>query len=109
MKHTEEEQTTLNELIQCETGVSPTLDAIPIKLPTPERHRTRPGFVSKFVHIPEGAWELIEAHLEAHLEAHDLDEKKFLTRLLANAATQLEKYSPTKGEVRFFPTTQREQ
>ena len=85
MKHTLEEQVGLNELIQRETGEAPTPDTIPIKLPTPERHRTRPGFVSKFVHIPEGEWKRIEAYVEAN----DLDEKKFLTRMLKDAANEL--------------------
>lgn len=80
-----EKQVTLNEPIEAGTGVPVPADTIPIKLPKPDRHRTKPGFVSKFIHIPEDKYALIKKHIEAH----DLDEGRFLTRQLSNIADEL--------------------
>jgi hypothetical protein len=80
-----EHQTTLNELIEQKTGEPAPPNILPIHLDSPKRTRTRPGFVSKFVHIPKDKWELIEKYINDH----DLDEGKFLTRQLSNIADKL--------------------
>ena len=78
-----ERQVTLSEQIEAETGVPVPEDTIPIELP--KRHRTKPGFVSKFIHIPEDKYALIKKYIEAN----DLDEGRFLTRQLSNIADEL--------------------
>ena len=80
-----EHQVTLNEAIEQETGQTVPADTIPIPVDPPKRGRTRPGFVSKFIHIPECQWEKIQKYINAH----DLDEGKFLTRKLSNIADTL--------------------
>ena len=80
-----EHQVTLNEAIERETGEPTPANVVPVQLDPPKRSRTKPGYVSKFIHIPESKWELIEKHINAH----DLDEGKFLTRQLSNMADTL--------------------
>jgi hypothetical protein len=46
-----------------------------------KKTRTKPGFVSRYVHIPQASWD----KLTAYIDAHDLDDSKFLTRIVAKA------------------------
>ena len=80
-----EHQVTLNEAIEQETGEPTPANTIQIPVDPPKRGRTRPGFVSKFIHIPESKWEKIQKYINAH----DLDEGEFLTRQLSNIADTL--------------------
>ena len=48
----------------------------------PRRFPTKPGFVSKFVHIPEQKWQVIAKHIEDNY----LDEGRFLTRKMSEIA-----------------------
>ena len=50
-----------------------------------KKTRTKPGFVSRYVHIPQASWD----KLTAYIDAHDLDDSKFLTRLMAKAVDEL--------------------
>ena len=78
-------QTTLNDLIEKETGEKPAPNTIPIPVAAITRTRTKPGYTRKLISITDEAWGIIEAHIENY----DLDESRFLTRLLSNAAGEL--------------------
>ena len=84
-KDTPQEQVTLYEAIESATGQPTPANIVPIPVDPPKRSRTRPGFVSKFIHIPEDKWD----QLSAYIDVHDLDEGKFLTRQLSNIADTL--------------------
>lgn len=60
MNH-EQKQTTLNEQIEKVTGNPVPEDTLPIKLPVPARHRTKPGFHSLFVSIPDAQYAQLES------------------------------------------------
>ncbi len=57
----ESKQTTLNEQIEKVTGNPVPEDTLPIKLPVPARHRTKPGFHSLFVSIPDAQYAQLES------------------------------------------------
>ena len=80
-----EHQVTLNEAIEQETGQPTPANTVPIPVDPPKRSRTKSGFVSKFIHIPESKW----VQIEKYINANDLDEGKFLTRQLSNIADGL--------------------
>jgi hypothetical protein len=58
---------------------------MPEAKPEVHRKRTKDGFVNRYVSIPQAAWDKITEHIDDN----DLDEKRFLTRLLTNAAEAL--------------------
>ena len=60
MSH-ESKQTTLNELVEKATGHPVSEDTLPIKLPVPARHRTKPGFHSLFVSVPDAQYAQLES------------------------------------------------
>jgi hypothetical protein len=49
--------------------------------------RSKPGFKSKYIDIPEAAWEKITAHVDANC----LDLDKWLTKQFTEIAAQLAK------------------
>ena len=66
----ESKQTTLNEQIEKVTGHPTPEDTIPtqgrmeswpLELPVPSRHRTKPGFHSLFVSIPDAQYAQLES------------------------------------------------
>ena len=57
----ESKQTTLNEQIEKVTGNPVPEDTLPIKLPVPARHRTKPGFHSLFVSVPDAQYAQLES------------------------------------------------
>ena len=57
----EAKQTTLNEQIEKVTGNPVPEDTLPIKLPVPARHRTKPGFHSLFVSVPDAQYAQLES------------------------------------------------
>ena len=60
MNH-EQKHTTLNEQIEKVTGNPVPEDTLPIKLPVPARHRTKPGFHSLFVSVPDAQYAQLES------------------------------------------------
>ena len=81
-KDTPQEQVTLNEAIESATGHPAPANTVPIPVDPPKRSPTKPGFVSKFVHIPEQKWQVIAKHIEDNY----LDEGRFLTRKMSEIA-----------------------
>ena len=53
MKQKEPEQTTLNELIEKETGTTPAPDTIPIPVPAITRTRTKPGYHGLYIRVTD--------------------------------------------------------
>jgi hypothetical protein len=47
--------------------------------------RTKPGFVSRYVHIPQASWD----KLTAHIDKNCLHEGKFISQLVAKAVDEL--------------------
>ena len=50
-----------------------------------KKTRTKPGFVSRYVHIPQASWD----KLTAYIDALDLVDSKFLTRIVTKAVDEL--------------------
>jgi hypothetical protein len=57
----ESKQTTLNEQIEKVTGHPVPENTVSIELPVPARHRTKPGFHSLFVYIPDAQFAQLES------------------------------------------------
>ena len=60
MNH-EQKQTTLNEQIEKVTGHPVPENTVPIELPVPARRRTKPGFHSLLVSVPDAQYAQLES------------------------------------------------